>query len=281
MKKIILTFCVLTVSIVLFLSASAQNQTTMQTYKAVKGETVINAGRGSMDVLVIRNYLPWSYDVTVPLLEGLGATVSTADSWTYPGIDFSQFGKIVIESVQGPDFYSDLLTNMAQFETYVNNGGILEIHGTTQGIEFSMPGGVISRNTNHAYCYQTLPGHPILAGVIDPMHGDWATHNYLDNLPGSAQILTRGTGTDLPTTATYTIGSGMVIATTLTMEIAYFYQVYYGPALFDFAVPMYPQMLQYGLTPEPPVETPVSNWAILIGIALILSIAAIRFRKIA
>ena len=109
----------------------------------------------------------------------------------------------------------------------------------------------------------------------DPFCAGLANHNILTNLPIDAQVITRVAGSDQPTTAIYHIGSGIVIATTLTLEIAYEYEVNNWGS-FNFGLAMYPNILGYMPHSE---EVPVSNWALFIGIALILAIALIRFRK--
>jgi hypothetical protein len=252
-------------------------QVSVQAYKQVPAETMINASRDAINVLVIRDELPWGDNVTVPILQGMGATVSTATSGTYPAMDFSGYTKIVVESVQNQNFYNVFQANLAKFTTYVTNGGVLQINGCTQGIAFNLPGGASSVLEYSDDGYHALPGHPFLVGVPDPFFGDWANHNGIANLPAGAVIITRDIPQNFPTTVTYQIGSGTVIASGLTLEIAYYFELNnFGS--FNFGLDMYPNMLGYLL--EPPEAVPVAGWALAIGIALIAGLAFLRYRRI-
>jgi len=263
---------------ILHVNLFGQNSTD-QNFPQITGETIINSDRAvnGMDVLVIRDVLPWGYDVTVPILNSLGATVSTATSASMIPLDFSLFNKIVIESMQGGGFDAAIATNIAKFETYVSNGGILEYHVCTSGSGASLPGGatsVFNSRTNGELVSLT---NPILAGVPNPIFGNSASHNYIINLPAGSEVLTRDLPEQRPTTIMYPLGAGIVIATGLTMEWSY-YRELNGGTTSNFGLIMYPNMLDYtdGATPTPPI--PVSDWAIYLGVLLIAVAIVVRYR---
>lgn len=252
--------------------------TTDKNIQQIPGETLIQAERAvtGLNVLVIRDVLPWSDDVTVPVLNSLGATVSTATSVSMVALDFSVYDKIVIESVQGSSFYTAFEANMTKFETYVSGGGVLQVNACTHSISFMLPGGAQSVEQRDNDGKHVAIGHPMLVGVPDPFFGDWANHNIITSLPAGTQIITANLS-DEPTTVIYNMGSGVVIASGLTLEIAYDYENN-GSGIFNFGLAMYPNMLDYtdGVGPQP---VPVSNWAIILGVLMIGTFIVIRYRR--
>lgn len=258
------------------ISLFGQQHVSTNTGTTTATDTYINSSRNGLNVLVIRDGLPWGHNVTVPILTGMGATVSTATSVTFPGLDFSLYQKIVVESVQSQAFYDAFQANLTKFEAYVNGGGILYVNSCTHGTSLNLPGGATSTTQYSDDGYHAAPGHPFLVGVPDPFYGDWASHNIITSLPAGAEVITRNIPGNAPTTVIYSLGSGTVIATGLTIEIAYYFELN-GLGLFNFGLDMYPNMLGY----IPAVPTPLSDWALVIGIVLIATFILIRYRRIA
>jgi len=224
--------------------------------------------------LVLRDQLPWGLDVTVPILLGKGATVTTATSTDFPGLDFADYCVVVIESSQSSDFYAAYTSNFSKFVDYVESGGVLQVHAATftspSVAEITLPGGTVPVGNPVSTNIVALPTHPIVAGVPSPFSGSSASHGYLDNLVPGAIIITEQSNNQ-PTTIEYTLGSGLVIATTVTYEFAYYHN--WG------AAEMLPNSLQYSsdFSPQP---VPLSNWALFSGIFLIMLFTAFRFKRV-
>ena len=261
---------------ILHVNLFGQNSTD-QNFHQITGETTINSDRAvsGMNVLVIRDILPWGYDVTVPLLNSLGATVSTATSVSMVPLDFSLFNKIVIESYQNAGFDAAIAAHIVKFETYVSNGGILEYHACTSGGGASLPGGVTAVFVPRSDGELVSLTNPILAGVPNPIFGNSVSHNYIINLPAGSEVLTRDLPEQRPTTIVYPLGAGVVIATGLTMEWSY-YRELNGMPSSNFGLIMYPNMLDYTDGGTPPI--PISNWAIILGVLLIGTFIVVRYR---
>jgi len=275
MKKAVFFLAALSLTAFMGFTANAEQKESTKTKKAIECTSFVNPSRNGFNVLVIRDLLPWSYDVTVPVLTSLGATVSTATSATFPSLDFSLFNKIVVESVQDDNFYTIFQANLAKFEDFVSNGGILEVNACTYDAIINLPGGAISQKEYAEDGYLVAEGHPMLEGVPDPFYGDWANHNIITNYPVGTEILTRDMPGNNPTTVIYGIGSGFVIATGLTIEIAYYYEDN-GQGYFNFGLALYPNMLGY--RSWQPI--PLSNWAVIIGLLLIGTFIVIRYRRL-
>jgi len=275
MKKAVFFLAILSLTAFMGFTGNAEQKESTKTRKAIESTSFVNPSRNGFNVLVIRDLLPWGYDVTVPVLTSLGATVSTATSATFPSLDFSLFNKIVVESVQDENFYMIFQANLAKFEDFVNNGGILEVNACSYDLTINLPGGAVSQPEYSDDGYQAVEGHPMLDGVPATFYGDWANHNIITNYPGGAEVLTRDMPGNNPTTVIYGIGSGFVIATGLTIEIAYYYEDN-GLGSFNFGLVLYPNMLGY--RNWQPI--PLSDWAVVIGLLLIGTFIVIRYRRL-
>jgi len=191
------------------------------------------------EVLLIADVWPWGYSEIDGLLDTLGAVVSYATSNYFDTLNLGQFDLIVILSAQSSTFYSRLASKMAVLEAYVSAGGIIELHACSFGDVVALPGGGSSHFRTSSQNTVVAPDHPIVEGVPGIVHGSSASHNYLSGLPAGAEVITVDLSGD-PTTAEYSMGSGLVIVTGMTWEFAYHYT-------WDFAA-MMPNALAYALS---------------------------------
>ncbi len=194
-----------------------------------------------VNVLVFRDWWPWGYKVNVPILQSLGANVTTATSYEMATIDLSLYDLIVIESDQPYDFYSRYATNLSHFESFLSSGGIIEFHCAMNANypNLPLPGGMRTLyyldydSYNQIYDYT----HPIVAGATEPLWGSSASHVAFENIPAGADtIVVNESG--LPTLVEYSYGQGTLIATGMTWEIGYIYG-------WNSAIPLLPNALQY------------------------------------
>lgn len=222
---------------------------------------------------------PWDprIDHIQPILDGQGATVTIAGSADIPVLDFSAFCVIVIESNQLPAFYDAFNANLTKFTNYVEEGGVLQIHTVVATIvqvaPITLPGGVTIEGNPENNNVVVIPGHPIVLGVPSPFSGFSASNGYFDNLMQGTLIITEEENNSRPTTIEYTLGAGLVIATTVSLEFAY----HNGWDNED----MLPNSLQYscggGQTAE---KVPLSNLALYLGLLLMIIFFVFRYRKI-
>ncbi|MEN6350268.1 MAG: cadherin-like beta sandwich domain-containing protein [Syntrophomonas sp.] len=177
----------------------------------------------------------WDYDDNfrpqTPLYDMLQ---ESGDHYTiYPSSEMSTLDLPVNKTVwvindQPQGFYDSYKTNQERFDDFVNRGGTLLFEacdsgwngGSLSAAGATLPGGVVN-----APCYDRSntninPTHPMMSGVPINLTGDYASHNYFNNLPDIATVLCVDTQNH-PTLVEYKFGQGRVVATGQTLEISY------------------------------------------------------------
>ncbi|HNU01123.1 MAG TPA: hypothetical protein PKM55_10570 [Acidobacteriota bacterium] len=173
-------------------------------------------------VCLFKDSDPWGYTAweQVCLANGIPYEIHTSSE--FATLDFSQFQVIVVCSVQGDAFYSAYTANEAKFVNYVINGGLLFFSGCTY---FSAtwdpnpPGtSIVNTRASDSAVLIDDPTHPAVAGIASPFTGNSASHNHFTNLPIGVHVITHGQDTGFPTLIEYSLGSGVVLASGLTLE---------------------------------------------------------------
>ncbi|MFX1569137.1 MAG: Ser-Thr-rich GPI-anchored membrane family protein [Promethearchaeota archaeon] len=192
-------------------------------------------------IAIFQDAYPWNYNSTDIILEMYGISYTIYDSTDFGAIDISPYQKVIISSDQPQSFYNRLSGNVSWFESYVANGGILEIHAADHGWNsghwdgvLSMPGGL-----NHTYSSIdtldiNLPQHPIILNphpANDTGIDNWdaSSHGYFDVYPSDCSEILTDTGTSNPILIEFKFGNGYIIASLQTFEFAYLYDSPYSP----------------------------------------------------
>lgn len=275
MKKLSVFFCFLLIAGYIVAQPSSAKQENVPASKAM--ETMINTTRGSdCNFLVLGDNLPWGSSAVTTILTANGETFSTATSATFPALDFNDYDVIIVLSDQVPGFHAVFAANFTKFVDFVAAGGRLQVHAATCGwnspcgFSVQLPGGVFTTEQYDNFNNIVMPAHPIVAGVSNPFYGSFASHGIFSNLLPGTDIITTATSNGLPTTIQYSYGSGTVTATTCTYEFGYVNGQEAGEMLVN--------NLNYSCSGfVPPV--PLSNWALYLGILLMVVFVAIRFRR--
>jgi hypothetical protein len=275
MKKINLLILTL-----VFLVVNSYSQVTDQrNHKVVTGKyEQLSSGRAAANVLVFRDELAWGVNSLVPALLATGASVTTATSAEMATIDLTPFCLVVFESNQSAEFYGVYNANFAKFANWVQNGGTLEFHAcvfssTRSAIGATvLPGGASTFATSYldGINYVADAAHPINNGITNPISGGYASHDAFTNLPAGTDVINTNTSS-LPTTIEYTFGTGRVIATGQTWEFALGDGWDLGNELTN--------CVNYTTSVCSNQVVPINSWAIFIGLALILTVAFVRYRK--
>jgi hypothetical protein len=243
----------------------------------IKVENQINTNHASgCNFLVLMDNLPWGNSSITDILTANGETFSVANSATFPGLDFSDYDVIIVASDQNPAFHVVYNANFAKFVAFVTAGGSLELHCATCGwnspcgYSVLLPGGAYTTEQYDNYDVIVDPTNPIVAGVPNPFYGTFASHGYFSNLVAGTDIITATQSNNMPTTIQYKYGTGIVTATTCTYE--------YGCGAGQSACTMLHNNLNYSC--QHAIEAvPVSDWAIGIGIFLIIMAAFVRYKR--
>lgn len=264
----------------IFMIATGYSQISNQVgHKAIAGKyEQVSSGRAAANVLVFRDELAWGVNTLVPALVGTGATVTTATSAEMATIDLTPFCLVIFESNQSTDFYTTYIANLAKFSNWVMNGGTLEFHAcvysSTRDVlgATPLPGGASTFATSYLDItnYIADAGHPINAGLSDPLTGSYASHDAFTNLVAGTDIINTNT-TGLPTTIEYMLGQGRVVATGQTWEIANELGWNVGTEMVN--------CVNYTTAVCSNQVVPLNTWAIFAGIFLILAFTVIRYRR--
>ena len=276
MKKFVLLFAMLLM--IAGSSIAQMNSGPQQNPPAtIYVEKQINNNHASgCNYLVFMDNLPWGSTAIQDILTAKGETFTVLNSSAMYTEDFSDYDVIIITSDQVATFYVDFQANFPKFVTFVTAGGTLEIHAATCGWNspgcqsVPLPGGVFT--TSGVFNNDNLvvdASNPIVAGVPSPFTGTYASHGYFNNLVAGTDIITT-TPDNLPTTIQYFYGSGLVTGTTCTYEFGYSY----GQAAGTMLVNSLNYSCQHAID-----AVPVSNWALGIGIFLIVMAAFVRYKS--
>jgi len=191
-------------------------------------------------VCLIQDMASFWGNSNVDILNSMAPTVTydLITSAMIPATDFTAYTFVLVEGNQPATFNTNVLANMAQFESYVNGGGLLQFH---MGTNTHTPAMVLWDGTTYVYADNDTQnwmgpdgaGHPALAGVAEPYEGNASNHGYLSGgaIPTAAIIVETTVGN--PTYAEYTHGAGNVIVTTMTMEYLWEYGYNSGQILWN------------------------------------------------
>ena len=197
----------------------------------------------SCNVLIIQNQSPWGETSDTTVLDGLGmsySVVSTATVDTMSDAALAAYPVILMASQQTVDYYNWLNTNMTRFQTYVQNGGHWVVFAARyfpgDCASLVLPGGL------SYYCpfgaennYIGAASDPIVSQVLSQnvpltnadLYGSYCSHGYFNDasVPAGATVVFResDSGSGHPTTVRYSFGSGQILASCLTWEVAYYY----------------------------------------------------------
>ena len=186
-------------------------------------------------VAIFKDIEPWLFmNSTEAILTVNGIPYTIYSSAQIGVVDLSGFEKVVIASVQPAAFYTAVEANRAWFESYVTNGGVLEIHAAPYGWS-PWPTGVLPCGFVWTPDFGNtvdiaLLGHEMLTTpnvITDAELDAWAFsyHGYFTDYPAGSQIiLTEGdTGFANPVLIVAPYGSGSVIASGQNLEWGYWW----------------------------------------------------------
>ena len=190
---------------------------------------VMNIPLFSGTVAIFRDRLPWNLNMTEPVLRKYSIPYTLYNSSDFGSVDLSSFDKVIIPSDQTQDFYDRLSGNSTWFESYVSNGGMLDLRLTDRGWASSnwdglvMPGGL---NKTFAYLENVsinLPLHPILNNpfLVEDVELDgwfYSAHGYFHTYPADAKKILLYPVANEPVMLEFKYGMGFIVATMQTIE---------------------------------------------------------------
>ncbi len=150
----------------------------------------------SSQVLLIQDTDP-NNDTWHQIMTAYNIPFDVIQSYQIPNTDFAAYKIIAIPSVQGSTYNTNFNANLAQFEAFIDAGGIvlMSFCNYSHYIPYIQP--PFGGTNNHGIVYDNYiesPSHPIFANVSNPYTGTYASSNYLsDLLPEDRVLVTQGT----------------------------------------------------------------------------------------
>lgn len=212
------------------------------------------------DVLLIQKVAPWNTVTNEQILINLSLPYKKVTAAQASTEGFESYRLIMVANDQDTNFYRNLSLIRTKLEQYVINGGVV-IYGVCDGGWASgesgllIPGDVeLGPMTYARNNYIHDNNHPIVTGeatggtplVNRDLYSNYASHRIFNptSLPYDANIILHAGTVDKPTLIEYTIGNGLVIASTLTWEHNYLYHTG-GTGYGTFARKAYDDLIVY------------------------------------
>ena len=187
-----------------------------------------------MLVALFKNVDPWEYPANEEALSLYGMSYVVLGSGDFGSVDLSLFSKVVIASDQDHGFYYAIDTYRWWFEDYVSNGGLLEIHAADWGWHGgswvgTLPGGLEWVSYYSDYVTIVDPVHPVVTipnPITDAELDYWyySVHGYFGTYPVDSHIVIIEDSTGYPAYLEFKFGDGFIIASSQTLEWAYWHQ---------------------------------------------------------
>jgi subtilisin family serine protease len=169
--------------------------------------------------LVLMDVLPWDSTAIQDTLAANGVPYDVGGSAEIASLDFAGYHAIYVGNDQPQTFYDAYQANIDKFSAFVSGGGFLWFGSAAFGFQdgnldgVTLPGGLTihgpqleDQNSIEA------PGHPLVAGVPDPMNGSSASHVTFADLPAGATVIAAASSDGQPTLVEYGLGAGRIVA---------------------------------------------------------------------
>ena len=188
--------------------------------------------RYGFGVALFKDKDPWDYPANEIILQRYGIPYDVYNSTDMGNVDLSKYTRVVIASDQEQEFYDSVNASRAWFEEYVENGGVLEIHAALKSAYHwvdLLPGGIEYTHDLGNSVDIEVTAHPIVRRpnlISDSELDGWgaSVHGYFTDYPGGTVIILRDHDTLYPACIEVPYGSGVIIASSQTLEFAYRYE---------------------------------------------------------
>jgi hypothetical protein len=165
--------------------------------------TFANSQAAPNEYAVFQSHDPWGFTILTDAITANGHTFSVFTPAQLAGFTFSNYRVIVLnwddEFLTG--FLADYTAAIPALEAYVNAGGVVWVQASIQGTTgdtYPMPFG--GQGNWFLSPSDTIidPASPMVAGVPDPIIGNFASHADHSGLPGGAHVVVTETDPNGP-----------------------------------------------------------------------------------
>ena len=157
--------------------------------------TFSNSQTAPNDFAIFQTHDPFGATIVEDAITAAGHTFSVFTPADLAGFDFTQYRVIVLNWDDHflSDFLADYAAAIPSLEAYVSGGGVVWVQGAIQGGEdddsYPLPFGGQSNFDLSTSDPIVDPSNPMVAGVPDPITGNFASHVSDEDLPGDADIV--------------------------------------------------------------------------------------------
>lgn len=188
--------------------------------------------RYGFGVALFKDKDPWNHPANEIILKRYGIPYDVYNSTDMGNVDLSKYAKVIIASAQTQEFYDAVNASRAWFEEYAETGGVLEIHAAdltwAHWIDL-LPGGIEFTHDTQEFVNIKLETHPVVRtpnAITDNELDNWhaAVHGYFTSYPMNAIEILEEDSTGYPACIEVPYGSGVIIASSQTLEWAYLWR---------------------------------------------------------
>jgi hypothetical protein len=156
--------------------------------------TFSNSQTAPNDFAIFETHDPWSGTVVKDAITAAGHTFSVFTPAQLAGFAFSDYRVIVLNWDDHflTDFLADYTAAIPALEAYVSGGGVVWVQGSFQGSPpdaYPMPFGGQADHNLQPTDFIVDPASPMMAGVPNPIVGNFASHASMSGLPGDAHVV--------------------------------------------------------------------------------------------
>ena len=181
---------------------------------------------------LFKNVDAWNYPANEIILKRYGIPYDVYNSTDIGTVDLSKYGKVIIASDQDQVFYDAVNASRTWFEDYAENGGVLEIHAAhvsaITGWIDDLPGGITYTQNTRNLVDIVEKYHPLVRtpnNITDSELDNWglSVHGFFTAYPPETLVILRESADLNPVYLEVPFGSGVILASSQTLEWAYRY----------------------------------------------------------
>jgi PKD repeat protein len=175
---------------------------------------------GDTSILVIQEVASWGLMMFDFLQTNFAVTPDVITQNQIAATNFLNYDIVIVSGGQSAAFYDSITANKVKFEAFANAGGTAQYQlGTFGGAVICAGGATVTYGNLQTDNNGLLPAHPIIAGIANPLNGNYASHGDITSIPPGAQIISETSVSPIaPTTVEYDYGNGNVIVTGMPWE---------------------------------------------------------------
>ncbi|MBZ0266417.1 carboxypeptidase regulatory-like domain-containing protein [bacterium] len=169
--------------------------------------------------LIIQDGNAWGAPAHQTILDQLMVPYDMINSGQMANHELDEYTCIIFTSVQSQNFLNTVQNNEERFTEFMEDGGWIIFGGCTQNYNWNL-WGMSNTYGGDGIGVNNMPDHPIMEGMPEEWTGNWDSHDYINNVPDDANVITVS-GVGNPTLIETEFGRGTLLLSTMTWEIGW------------------------------------------------------------